>query len=106
MKYRVVLRPIAERDLIEAADWIAERAPQGAARWFNGFLERLQALEDNPESYALAQEAAYLSIPLRELLYRTKSSVSRALFVIVDDEVRVLRIRRPGQDLLQREDFP
>jgi plasmid stabilization system protein ParE len=63
MKYRVVLRPTAERDLDEAADWIAKRAPQGSVRWFNGFIDAIQSLDTMPERYGMAPEARRLGIP-------------------------------------------
>jgi len=105
MKFRVVLRPVAQRDLHAAADWIAERSPQGAVRWFNGFLDAIQELETRPEQWAVAPEAAYLKVLLREFYYRTKSSVTRAVFYVAEDEVRIVRIRRPGQRPLQRDDL-
>jgi plasmid stabilization system protein ParE len=106
MTYRVVLQPEAKRDLREATEYIAEFAPQAAERWTRGFLEAVQSLATRPEQWPLAEEAPYVGVSLREWCYRTKSSVTRALFLIVDDEVRVLRIRRPGQALLRQEDLP
>lgn len=105
MKYRVVMRPVARLDLHTAADWIAEQSPGGAENWFHGFLAGLKSLETMPERCGLAPEAAYLSLPVREWFYRTKSSVTRAVFTIVGDEVDVLRVRRPGQELLQDDDL-
>jgi plasmid stabilization system protein ParE len=106
MRYRIVMRPAARLDLHEAADWIAERSPGGAERWFHGFLAALKSLEADADQWGLAPEAEYLSIPVRQWFYRTKSSVTRVVFTIVGDEVHVLRVRRPGQDLLRKEDLP
>src|SRR4051794_32814486 len=100
MMYRVVLQPEAKLDLLEAVEYLAPRAPQAAERWLQGFLESIQSLDTNPQQWPAAAEAEHLSRDVREWFYRTKSSVTRAVFIIVDDEVRVLRVRRPGQDLL------
>jgi plasmid stabilization system protein ParE len=106
MTYRVVLQPEARLDLIQATEYIAERAPMAAERWAKGFLASVKALEEQPDQWPLAEESPYLELPLREWQYRTKSSVTRAVFLIVGDEVRILRIRRPGQDSLRKEDLP
>lgn len=106
MKYRVVLQPEAKLDLIEAVEYLWPHAPQGAERWTLGLLNAIQSLQTNPQQYAPAAEAQFFSRPLREWFYRTKSSITRAVFIIVDDEVRVLRIRRPGQDLLKDFELP
>lgn len=44
-------------------------------------------------------------LEVRQLIYRAKSgSASRAIFTIAGDEVRILRIMRPGQSNLTSED--
>lgn len=106
MSYRVVIQPEAKLDLLQAAEYIADHAPHAAERWLNGFFQEVQSLSRRPEQWPLAPEAAFLHVELREWHYRTKSSVTRALFVIVDDEVRVLRVRRPGQESLRQQDIP
>lgn len=106
MKYRVVLLSRAEADLNEAVDWIAKCSPLAADRWFNRFVEAMLSLEAEPQRCGLAPESFAISDEVRQLIYRPKSGrVFRALFVIVGDEVRVLRIRGAGQDLLADEDW-
>ena len=38
-RYRLIIQPPAFDDLDEAYQWIKERSPEAAARWFNGFVE-------------------------------------------------------------------
>ncbi len=40
-KYRLIIQPPAFDDLDEAWQWISERAPEAAARWFKGSVEAL-----------------------------------------------------------------
>lgn len=98
MTYKVVLLSRAEQDLREATEYIAERAPATAARWFNEFVTALEKLSKNPERCGLAPESGLFSCRVRQFFYRSKSKYpTRALFTIVGDEVRILMIRRPGQ---------
>src|SRR3954452_19005973 len=99
MRFEVLLTERARRDLEDARRFIAQHAPEAAERWYFGFLKALLELEKKPESRPLAAENADFPFELREFLYRMRSGrVSRALFTIVRDQVRVLAIRRPGQD--------
>ena len=107
-RYELSSRSAAEakHDLKQAVEYIAEHAPLAAQRWLKGFLAAVKSLKTNPEQWPLAKESESLGIVLREWYFRTKSSATRAVFIIVDKEVRVLRVRRPGQDLLRETDLP
>ena len=53
-----------------------------------------------------APENIAFSYAIRQLIFRPKSGrVFRALFTIAGSEVRVLRIRGAGQDLVQENDW-
>ncbi len=107
MKYDVVILSRAERELKAAADQIARQAPDAADRWFNGFVEALLSLEKNPGRCSLAPEGSRFSCEVRQFFYRTKSRYpTRALFTIAGREVRILMIRRPGQDLVDEGELP
>jgi plasmid stabilization system protein ParE len=106
MRFEVLITERARRDLEQARAYIAKHAPEAAERWYVGFLKALLDLEKNPTARPFAAENPDFPFELREFLYRSRSgSVSRALFTIVRQEVRVLAIRRPGQDLVTREDL-
>lgn len=106
MEYRVVLLRRAESELNTAADWIAKQSPSAADRWFHQFVEALLSLEDDPQRCGLAPESAAVPHEVRQFVFRPgRGRVFRALFTIVEDEVRVLRIRGAGQDLVQEDDW-
>jgi plasmid stabilization system protein ParE len=96
MTYRVVLTDRAARDLDEAYQWYAERAPEAAVRWYNGFLDALDSLAGNPERCPLAAESRKLSVEIRQLLYGRQRSY-RALFLIREQTVVVLHIRHTAR---------
>ena len=103
MAYRVVVTEQAERELRAATDWIARRAPQAAVRWFNGFVDKLTQLSDQPHSHGLAHESTKFPYELRQLLYGRRRTY-RALFTIRDDAVVVLTIRHAARDDVMPED--
>jgi plasmid stabilization system protein ParE len=106
MDYEVLVTRRAQQDLEETRNYIAKYAPETAERWYRDFLEALCTLEVNPQAHPLAAENKDLPMEVRQYLYRTRSGrVNRALFTIVDREVRVLAIRRPGQQSATMDDL-
>ena len=106
MPHRVIVLKRAERGLDVAVEWIAEHSPEAAARWFNAFVDALLSLENNPERCALAPENQASSYELRQLIYRPRHGRPyRAIFTVKGSQVRVLRIRGAGQDLLSDENI-
>lgn len=98
MTHRLSIFPRAERDAQQIFDWIAERSPQGADRWFIALEEAVQKVLRNPGNYALAPENEIVRSDLRQFLFKTRQgSVYRGLFIFSSDEVRILRLRGPGQ---------
>ena len=106
MTYQVVILRCAEQDLAAAADWIAETSPAAAARWFRSYVDALLSLNKNPQRCGLAPENEASSYELRQFIYRPRQGRPfRAIFTITGSQVRVLRIRGAGQDLLSDEDI-
>lgn len=106
MSYQVQLTERAISDLEEARRFIAQSAPETAQKWHTRFLEALKRLADNPEFCPLAPETTKVKYELRQFLFRTKSrNANRVLFTIIEGEVRVLAIRRPGQPLATPADL-
>lgn len=80
------------------ARWIAERSPQGAEAWLDAVDRLIDRLAVQANSFAPALEDADCSIPVKQALFRTRHGRAyRAVFTIVENEVRILRIRGPGQ---------
>lgn len=98
MSYRVVVTAAAKQDLRAAFMWAAERAPETAALWLERFEAELQTLATFPERLQLASENAFVDPEIRQLIFGRRASAFRALYTIVDDEVRILHIRRAARD--------
>lgn len=48
MRYQVIIEPPALDDLESCYLWIAERAPETALKWFDGFHAELASLATMP----------------------------------------------------------
>jgi plasmid stabilization system protein ParE len=106
MSYQVVVLARAERELREIVAWLYARSPQGAANWLTAFEAAKRTLAINPEAGALAPESESVGTDIRQILFKTKQGRRyRAIFVIVEKQVRILRIRGPGQALLESEEL-
>jgi toxin ParE1/3/4 len=93
MTCRVIFRPAAERDLLEIADWVAERASIAVAI---GYVERLQRYCGRLDMFPKRGTP-------RDDLYpglRTIGFERRALigYLVLEDTVPILRILYGGQD--------
>src|SRR5438046_9658410 len=94
MKYLVVVQPSAQAEIEAAYEWIAERAPRTAIRWYNRLLKAIGSLADNPERCSLAPEDEYFPEEIRNLLYGKRRNAYRVIFTIRGDTVHVLHFRR------------
>jgi plasmid stabilization system protein ParE len=93
---KILGRAIADIDRITA--YIKQRSPQGAAAWLNALQRAMKRLEQNAESCGEADENQRFDISLKQVLFKTRRGrVYRIVFTIVEYEVRILRIRGPGQ---------
>jgi plasmid stabilization system protein ParE len=105
MTYKLIIQPPALADLNEAYRWIAERSPENAARWFNGFHAKLRTLEYSPGRCGVAPESEQIGQQVRQLIYGRRGGTYRVLFVVRDDEVHVLHIRHAARDTMTPEEF-
>lgn len=107
MSYRVRVLARAWRDLDEILGYIAARSPDGAARLLDRFDQELSRLGGNPLAAPLAPEAEVVGEAIRHVFFRTRAGRTyRALFLLVGDEVRVLRVRGPGQPPVGPDELP
>src|SRR4051794_16739043 len=106
MPYDVRVLPRAEFDLQQIYNWLGERSPEGARRWWLAFEEAVGRIKQQPSRPALAPESKWLDRELRQLLFKTAHGrYYRALYVIVETEVRIVRVRGPGQPELAAEEL-
>ena len=106
MTFRLRILPRAERDAQHLFDWLRARSPDGAIRWWFAFDQAVHQLVDHPHGYGLAPETESVRYELRQFLFKTRRGRRyRGVFVVVGDEVRVLRIRGPGQAPLEPDEL-
>jgi plasmid stabilization system protein ParE len=106
MTYHLQILPRAEADVEHIYRWIEERSPEGAWNWYSAFEEAARALLINPLGYSMAQENDFVDYELRQFLFKTRHGrIYRGVYVVVDDAVRILRVRGPGQRDLQPDEL-
>lgn len=106
MSYDVLLLQRAEADVRHIAQWIFQRSPQGARAWLDAVDQLIDQLAERAGSCPVAVEETDCHIPLRQALFRTRHGRTyRAIFTIVGQEVRILRIRGPGQPPLANDEL-
>ena len=103
MKYRVVIESSARYDIDVAYDWIKERAPLAAIKWFNQVDDAIRSLARNPHRCVAAPESVEFEQDIRQLVHGRRAGRYRILFVIEADAVHVLHVRHGARRQLRRE---
>ena len=81
-------------------------SPTGAAAWLDAFQDAVDGLEEGALQHGRASEGRSLGRDVREKFFKTKRGKrDRLLYRIKRDEVRVLRVRGPGQPPVHRRDL-
>jgi len=106
MKFNVIALRRADDDVRHITHWIAQRSPQGADSWLDAYEQLLTRLAEGADSFPAASEDPDCNIPLKHALFGTQHGLTyRAVFTLIGDEVRILRIRGPGQPPLQEDEL-
>jgi plasmid stabilization system protein ParE len=106
MKFTAHLLWRAERDLDHIVTWLNERSPQGAADWLRAWDRTFAILESSADKYGTVPENEDQELEIRQILFSTRKGRDyRALYTIQGDQVYVMHIRAPGQDLLAPEEL-
>jgi plasmid stabilization system protein ParE len=90
LTYRLVIRPEADVELAEAAQWYEERSPGLGGEFLDSFLAVTDRLRQNPYLFAPAFQNAR-----RALLHRFPYSV---IYEVHGDEVVVLACFHESRD--------
>jgi plasmid stabilization system protein ParE len=86
--------------------YIAERSTEGAARLAVSLEKAMLLVGKSPLLSPLAPESEELNRPIRHIMFRTRAGRTyRALYLVVGDEVRVLRVRGSAQPHISSEDI-
>jgi plasmid stabilization system protein ParE len=108
MKHRLKITDEAAELLRSIVQWYLETSQsiEVATAWHNGFIRKLESLEQNPRLGGLAPENDKFDFELRELCYGSgKQLTHRALYRIVDGTVEVLSIRHHAQRPIRPDDL-
>jgi plasmid stabilization system protein ParE len=106
MKFSILILERARSDINEFRTWIATKSPQGAAAWYLALCAAVQLLRHNADRYGQAPESSDLGRDTRQAFFRTRRGRSyRLIYTIVGKEVRILRVRGPGQAPLSDDDI-
>jgi plasmid stabilization system protein ParE len=106
MPHTIVVLPEARQDADRIFDWIEQRSPDGAQRWYAALFATLDSLKVNPERCGLAPETALVTVEIRQITFKTRlGNVYRVLFHIRDNEVLILHVRGAGQSLVSSNEL-
>lgn len=108
MSFRVRVLRRARQDADAIVDWIGNvrQSPQGAQSWLQAYERAAAKLRDAPHRHGFAPENEHVPIELRQFLFKTRRGRRyRGIFTIDGNEVLILRIRGPGQPLLQPDEI-
>lgn len=106
MSRKLIILPRAEQDVDSIFEFIRERSPSGAKHWWDAFCRSAQRAASHPRQHPLAPESPLFTTELRQFLFKTRRGRTyRGVFTIVGEEVRVLRVRGPGQAPLSADEL-
>ncbi len=99
--------PRAEQDAQHIFDYISKRSLRGAAAWWAAFEDAATRALDDFARFALASENDLFPFEIRQVLFKTRRGRTyRYVFTVVGAELRILRVRGPGQPPLQPDELP
>jgi plasmid stabilization system protein ParE len=106
MRYTVSILRRARADIDEFRAWIARLSPQGAAAWYRAHREAVKKLRRDAHQQGQAPESAELGRDIRQTFFKTRRGRPyRLIYTIIGNEVRILRVRGPGQAPVTAEDI-
>lgn len=102
MKFAVEISDHAYADVQVILEWIAERSPAGARRWYEAYQAALARLEIDAGQHPLAAESNWFPQEVRQIFFKTRKGLRyRMLYTASQSKVVILHVRGPGQDLVQ-----
>ena len=101
---------LTQRAAVELEDayqwWAANRSVVQANRWHTAFIEAMLTLEDRPHRFPLAPENELFPVEVRQFVFGLGvRPTHRAIFMIRQDAVLILRVRHLAQDRISPDDI-
>ena len=100
MSYNVIIEDVAEREIDEAARWIAQYSPERAVLWHFEIEDAILSLENSPFRCPLAPESQFFTEEIRQLLFEKY----RILFTVRDENVHVLHVRHGAREYVRPDE--
>ena len=97
MKFSVTLSSQAYDELQEAYEWLSQQTELHAPNWYNGLVDAVLSLEDNPTRCPRTSESSETSEETRQLLYGNRRHAYRIVFAIREQTVWVLHIQHAAR---------
>lgn len=105
-RFIVSILPRAELDLATVSEWLHNHSPQGAANWLSAFGRTVEQLTLNPAIFGSAPESVPLERTIKQAIFKTRRGKNyRIVFVVEGSKVFILRVRGPGEPLLQADEL-
>jgi plasmid stabilization system protein ParE len=102
MEYQVEVTEIAAAEVDNAYEWIKERAPQAAERWYDGLMAALSSLKQNPTRCPRVLTAEFEELEVRQLICGRRRGRYRVLFMIRQEPVEVVRVLHGARAAIRR----
>ena len=80
MTYRVIFQPRALSDLRAQYEYLAERNPIAATRWFNQFVKGLESLAEFPHRCAVSSESRRAGREVRQYIFGHRGNAQVRIF--------------------------
>ncbi|ACR14444.1 plasmid stabilization system [Teredinibacter turnerae T7901] len=93
-KYRIDIKPTAEKDLARRYAQIEQESPQNAVSWYLRIIEAIEKLDELAERCPTAPEDLDIQKGIRHLVIGDY----RVLYVIEGETVSVLHVRHGRHD--------
>lgn len=104
MTFRVVFTARAKADAVRPFQFLADRSPTAAAKWYTGLEKAITKLTTMPERHPIAKdESEQAGITLRQMLYGRRPGVFRILFSIEGDTVTLHHVRHGAQGPIETD---
>lgn len=101
MDIRFEFAPEFIAKVTEQHDWIAERSPERAEKWYRGLFQTIETLKTYPRRCPVASESVAYGEELLYLTYGKRGGVFRILFTIRDDVIRIVTLHHAAQGALE-----
>jgi plasmid stabilization system protein ParE len=99
MTYRVIIQPVAERNIRQQVEWIVAQSnsPATALRWARSIRAKVDTLKTSPLRCPIDPDAEAYGEEVRILLHGKRSKKFRIYFVIRGDAVHIVAVRHSAQ---------